>query len=54
MTPLISDAGSCQLTVSQIRVRGVRTPRIGESKELFFEYEYLREFEAEVGTALCR
>jgi hypothetical protein len=27
------------------------TPRIGDSGELFFEYEYLREFEAKIGTA---
>jgi hypothetical protein len=27
------------------------TPRIGDSGELFFEYEYLREFKAEIGTA---
>jgi hypothetical protein len=27
------------------------TPRIGDSGESFFEYEYLREFEAKIGTA---
>jgi hypothetical protein len=27
------------------------TPRIGDSRESFFEYEYLREFEAQIGTA---
>jgi hypothetical protein len=27
------------------------TPRIGDSGESFFEYEYIREFEAKIGTA---
>jgi hypothetical protein len=27
------------------------TPRVGESGESFFEYEYLRESEAKIGTA---
>ncbi len=27
------------------------TPRIGDSGESFFEYEYLRELEAKIGTA---
>ena len=27
------------------------TPRIGDSGESFFEYEYLREFKAKIGTA---
>jgi hypothetical protein len=59
-TPRINDAGSWRLRISVMRGVGdspyywyaeSATPRIGDSGESFFEYEYLPEFEAEIGTA---
>ncbi len=58
--PPISDAGSWRLRVSVIRGVGdspyhwyteSAIPRIGDSGESFFEYKYLREFEAKIRTA---
>jgi hypothetical protein len=56
----IGDAGSRRLRVSVMqgvvdsptqRYGEMATPRIGDSGVSFFEYEYLREFEAKIGTA---
>jgi hypothetical protein len=52
--------GSRRLPVSPLRRVGdspyhrygeSATPPIGDSGELFFEYKYLHEFEAKIGTA---
>jgi hypothetical protein len=59
-TPRIVESGSRRLPASLIRGVGdspyhrygeLATPHIGDSGESFFEYEYLRKFEAKIGTA---